>query len=129
MLEIAFNKGSYDAIVSLGDLGDPSQFLGLLNTAMTAGVQEVQLKAKQGAPVRTGNLSRSIRYKVSNEGGGVAGVVGTNVVYARIQEMGGWTGRGYASFIKPRFYLEDAVQSSADYIREQFRKYLTVKKK
>lgn len=38
--------------------------------------------------VRTGRLRRSITQTVSEDGGNIMGTVGTNVVYARFQELG-----------------------------------------
>lgn len=40
---------------------------------------------------RSGRLRRSITFKVTSEGTVVSGLVGTNVVYARIHEFGGHT--------------------------------------
>lgn len=35
----------------------------------------------------------------------------SKIPYARIHELGGWTGRGYRTFIVPKHYLERAAQS------------------
>jgi phage gpG-like protein len=46
--------------------------------------------AKQLAPHKTGRLQRSINAEFADEGGyRFTGTVGTNVVYARVQEYGG----------------------------------------
>ena len=45
----------------------------------------------QALHVRTGRLRRSITAKATEEGTTYAGIVGTNVVYARINEFGGQT--------------------------------------
>jgi hypothetical protein len=37
-------------------------------------------------------------------------LVGSTVVYARIQELGGWAGRGHASYLPPRPYLKPAAE-------------------
>jgi phage gpG-like protein len=37
-------------------------------------------------------------------------VVGGTVVYARIQELGGWAGRGHRSHLPPRPYLKPAAE-------------------
>lgn len=39
--------------------------------------------------VKTGNLQRSVNYEVTEDGGNIQGAVGTNIIYARIHELGG----------------------------------------
>ena len=61
-----------------------------LANAVTAGLMLIQNAAKQKAPVDTGNLKRSIHIEIEEKRKNYAmGVVGTDVVYAAIQEFGG----------------------------------------
>jgi phage gpG-like protein len=53
-------------------------------------VKENELSG-QALHVRTGRLRRSITSKVTSGAGQFTGIVGTNVVYAKIQEFGGQT--------------------------------------
>lgn len=62
----------------------------MVGTALTAAAQPCVNRAKQRAPYLTGNLRRSIHFSLTSVSRiGAAGLVGTNVVYARIQELGG----------------------------------------
>lgn len=68
----------------------------------------------------TGNLIRSIDeygpfYETANR---VAGLVGPNAVQARIQELGGDTGRNYATHLPPRPYVKPAVVIARPLIAE-----------
>lgn len=68
----------------------------------------------------TGNLMRSIDeygpyYENANR---VAGLVGPNAVQARIQELGGITGRNYATTLPPRPYVKPAVAIARPLIAE-----------
>jgi phage gpG-like protein len=44
--------------------------------------------------------------------------VGGTIVYARIQELGGWAGKNHRSHLPPRPYLRPAVILSQDAIRK-----------
>lgn len=48
--------------------------------------------------------------------------VGPTVIYGRIQELGGITGRGHAALLPPRPYMKPALDAAASFIRETFRK-------
>lgn len=39
-------------------------------------------------------------------------IVGATTVYARIQELGGYAGRGHASYLPPRPYLKPAAEET-----------------
>lgn len=41
-----------------------------------------------------------------------------SLVYARIQELGGWAGAGHRSYLPPRPYVEPALAEMADRVRE-----------
>jgi phage gpG-like protein len=61
-----------------------------LGLRLLAHVKEDKL-SDQVLHVRTGRLRRSINMRMLQEAGGTFAVVGTNVVYARIHELGGQT--------------------------------------
>lgn len=62
----------------------------VLANAATAGLLLIQNAAKQKAPVKTGNLKRSIHIEIEEKHKDHAvAVVGTDVVYGPIQEFGG----------------------------------------
>lgn len=63
---------------------------------------DVTATAKQLAPVRTGNLRRSITHQVNNVPGGIEAVVGTSVEYAHFLERG-------TSRMAPRAFLGPAL--------------------
>jgi hypothetical protein len=44
--------------------------------------------------------------------------VGGTIIYARIQELGGWTGRNHATYLPPRPYLSAALMRSRATIRD-----------
>lgn len=71
----------------------------------------------------TGNLMRSIEeYGPYWTGENSAeGAVGPNAVYARIQELGGVTGRDYATTLPPRPYVAPAVEESREKVHQIFR--------
>ena len=73
----------------LKQIGEDVARRGLL-TSLTAGALIVQNAAKENAPWRTGTLRRSIHTEtVSSSSESAAVAVGTDVVYAAIQEFGG----------------------------------------
>ena len=56
-----------------------------------AGSHVIQSNARTYAPVDTGNLKASIQAEPDEQSAMVAWArIGTNVIYARIQEFGGW---------------------------------------
>lgn len=59
----------------------------------------------------TGQLRRSVIMKPKGPG---HVQVGATTVYARIQELGGWTGRGHATYLPPRPYLKAALVKLAE---------------
>lgn len=59
-----------------------------LTQGVTKAGHLVEGRAKGNAPVKTGNLRRSITTKVSSFGGGAQAIVGTSVSYARWVEEG-----------------------------------------
>lgn len=71
----------------------------------------------------SGRLSRAITVvKARPTGAGKwSGKVGpTRVVYARIQEIGGWAGRRHRSYLPPRPYMKPAVRLVKPTVRHAF---------
>jgi hypothetical protein len=93
-----------------------------MQTVITASVLDVLTSAVQNAPYKTGTLRRSLSHKVDTGQGEVSGYVGSNLVYSRIQEMGGQTGRNLAVNIRPKRYLQRSIESNKPRIAERFRK-------
>lgn len=81
MLEVKINSAKLDKAIARA----PKQAIKLIQLSLDQSALKVQNKAKQLAPFKTGNLRRSITKQILP---GVA-VVGTNLVYAAIQEFGG----------------------------------------
>jgi len=81
----------------------PEKFKKGLNKGVKNAMFFVEDKAKQRVTVRTGHLRRSLKVDVREESGGVAGRVGSDVVYAAIQEFGGVAGQG--AIIKKQEYI------------------------
>jgi len=86
-----------------------------LEDGVMAGGMIIADQGSNNAPFKTGTLksaagaapriTRISKYKVE-------GLVGPrNVPYARIQEFGGVTGRGYKTRIQGKFYMTRAVES------------------
>lgn len=63
---------------------------------------DVESTAKEFAPVRTGNLRRSITHEVRDVSGGAEAIVGTDVEYAPYVEQG-------TSRMAPRAFLGPAL--------------------
>jgi hypothetical protein len=64
-----------------------------------------------------------------SEGAQAEVTVGGTVIYARIQELGGWAGRGHASYLPPRPYLKPAAErviGSGQATKAAVRGWLTV---
>lgn len=102
--------------------------VGLIRQRFTAGMfrlaGEVATQARDRAPYKTTALRGSIRITTDAAGNSTATSGADNlwviaggqtktgggglVAYARIHELGGWTGRNYATYIKPKHYLENS---------------------
>lgn len=130
MISIQFDKGKLAASID-GLKNFSPQLKDALFKAVTTSVINVQTTAKHVgyAPKDTGTLSRSITHVVTNGTDGIVmGVVGTNLIYARIHEFGGLAGRNHSVSIKPKYYLSRAVADNAGKIKDRFEKLLRVKK-
>ncbi|MFA5714363.1 MAG: HK97-gp10 family putative phage morphogenesis protein [Candidatus Paceibacterota bacterium] len=73
----------------------------------------VTRNAKINAPVDTGRLRASITPSVASMKETVTGIVGSNVKYAPYVELG-------TKFMKPRKYLQRALEQAMDYIIRRF---------
>jgi phage gpG-like protein len=93
-----------------------------LQTIMMASVLDVLTGATQNAPYKSGTLRRSLTPKVEVGNSEIVGYVGSNLVYSRIQELGGRAGRGGSVNIRPKRYLQRSVESNKPRIAERFRK-------
>lgn len=81
---------------------------------------DVQKRAIVLAPKDTRNLVSSGRISMVKQGVFRVAFGGGRVPYARIHELGGWTGRGYRTYIQEKHYLGKAGESVA---RGDKRKY------
>jgi len=98
----------------------PEKTKEMMKLSLKQGALEIQNEAKILAPKKTGDLRRSITHKVH---GWEWAEVGTDKVYARIQEYGGKTWRG--GTIKPRLYFTGAVEKKTEIIVKNFKDNLT----
>jgi len=93
-----------------------------IRNAVRAGALVVENSAKEKAPWKTGNLSRSIHHQIGSDGPGrVAATVGTDVVYAARQEFGfvgaDSLGRVYNQAARP--YLRPALDENRAEIEKE----------
>lgn len=108
-----------------------------LEDGVIAGGMIIANQGVNNAPFKTGNLKSSIvadgkkatpgDVSVTRSGKyRVEGVVGPrNCVYARIQEYGGVTGRGYKTRIQGKFYMTRAVESHRKQAEEEMVRVIT----
>ena len=91
----------------------PRAFSKAVKTGLLRVGLDIRNAAGTKAPFKTGTLRRSLTQKTNSaaiydyaKNGGVQQVaVGSNLVYARIQEFGGRAGRGHAVKIRARRFL------------------------
>lgn len=94
-----------------------------IRLALEQGALEIQNRAKQLAPYKTGNLRRSITHDPVSGSNGFAQAIGTSVVYAAIHEFGGNAGRGGRTRIKPyrdQGYFRPAIKEATPIIKTYF---------
>lgn len=66
----------------------------------------------------TGRLDESVRVTQRHrEPGRAEDHVAPTAVYARIQELGGWTGAGHQTYLPPRPYVRPAVEAARPRLR------------
>lgn len=73
--------------------------------------------ARDNAPYKTGALKNSVRVTTLGSKDDVyvaagGNVGGKSIPYARIQELGGYTGRGHKVHIRPKYYLRGALETT-----------------
>jgi HK97 gp10 family phage protein len=108
-LSLTVDLSAFDqALRQLGELATPA-----LETAMEAGALVLEGAAKVNAPVKDGTLRDSLTHVLVVSDSGVTAYVGTNIVYAEIQEFGGW--------IEPTgTYLHFIVGGEEIFVREVY---------
>ena len=83
--------------------------------AVHAGALQIENKARMNAPVLTGALRNSASTISKQTATGAEAEIGfRGLVYARIQEYGGYAGRRRTAFITGKHYLERAINSEKD---------------
>lgn len=80
--------------------------------AVEEGANIIMSKAVMNAPFLTSALRNSFRVESRNTANGAEAEVGPHVAYDRIQELGGYTGRGHKTRIIGKFYLSRAVEET-----------------
>jgi phage gpG-like protein len=68
--------------------------------------------------VRTGRLADSVRETYFSPGAVAMAHVAPTIVYSRIQELGGISGKDYHSHLPPRPYVAPTVAESMDEFRQ-----------
>lgn len=127
MIELIYSKERLKKAIDNIE-GMYSKLNDALYQAVSATVMEIQTKSKEYSPYKSGTLRRSIDKNVERSAQQIIGKVGTNVVYARIQELGGTTGIKKSVVIKAKHYLTRAIQEIAPKLNDKFRKLMAIKK-
>lgn len=70
--------------------------------------------------LRTGYLHDSVYVRTLATESGWQARVYPSTVYARIQELSGWAGRGHRSFLPARPYVRPATESTAPRVRQVY---------
>jgi phage gpG-like protein len=80
----------------------------------TTAQQAIRAKLGSGEPlhIRTGRLFGSVDQTYFSPGAVAMAHVAPTTVYARIQELGGVSGKGHRSHLPPRPYVAPAVEAS-----------------
>ena len=87
--------------------------------AVQEGGAVIQSQGMHNAPVLTSALRNSFRTESYNAGNGAVAEIGPHVIYGRIQEFGGYTGRGHKAYIKGKFYLTNAVEQKRGEVQQK----------
>lgn len=94
--------------------------------SQTSHQKGTQTPAPPGSPPSL--VSGKLRQSITVKGPTAAGPgswearIGPTAIYGRIQELGGNTGRGHATYLPPRPYMKPALEASQEFIAEAFRK-------
>lgn len=96
-VRVVLNSGALNQLLNSpgGDVGK----------ALQQAVTRVDRAAKMNCPVDTGRLRSSITNRVGVEGGGLVGIVGTNVEYAPYVEFG-------TRYMAARSFLRPALSAA-----------------
>lgn len=121
MITIEFSAEAKTILKELKKM--PEVLIDVLRLSVDQGALMIQNKAKELAPYKTGNLRRSITRTTLDDG--LTQAIGTNLVYARIQEFGGMAGRGLRSKIPAQPYLNPAAEQSENAIMDIFERNIT----
>lgn len=105
MITFIYDGGNAQKLIGKLKALDPG-IEGAIHTGLTRIGLEMHDDAGTNAPFDTGNLRRSITAKVTKR----QVKVGSNLVYARIHDKGGVTGRGYRVKIAAKRYLTGAFE-------------------
>jgi phage gpG-like protein len=85
------------------------------------GIRLIQTKLASGSPlrVRSGDLLGSVEQTLTEPGGLVSRArIAPTVVYSRIQELGGVSGKGHKSKLPPRPYVAPSIEAGMDEFRD-----------
>jgi len=127
-VDVQFDHNKMDGLIKAME-ASPETLQSEVKGVMVSSLMQVHATAVRPgyAPYRTGNLRRQIGWKLQERSGLLEGAVGTNVVYARIHEFGGTTGRNGSVTIQPKRYMGRAVDASREDIKDRFRKIQVLK--
>ena len=82
-----------------------------LDMAVLEMATDIHARATELAPIKRGHLRGSGRFIRKGSANYIVKFGSTRVPYARIHELGGYTGRNYATYIAPKRYLTQAGES------------------
>jgi len=108
---------------ALRNLGKIPEELGKIGTVLTA-----EIKRNSSGRVlqrRSGKLHDSWEWLVSAVNRGWQLAVSSDVIYARIHEFGGWTGKNHATKIKKSRYVSRAIIAKKARIQRITHDYIT----
>ena len=127
-LKITFDQNRFDKMIKEVESA-PATIQKEMKNAIGSSVMQVHATSVQPGfvPKKTGDLSRSLTFKIDESVGKVIGAVGSNKDYASIQEFGGMAGRNHASKITGKKYLTRSVEENREAIIGRFRKLQILK--
>lgn len=73
---------------------------------------------------RSGRLRASWKFEVVADGKGWKLIPGSDVIYARIHEYGGWSGPNRKVRTPARHYVSDAISRKREAVRSMLRNYV-----
>jgi len=74
---------------------------------------------------RTGTLRNSWDWRIIAVNKGWQLIVGSDCAYARIQDLGGWTGKGHKTYIKPTQYVGHSLVDTKDKVTRILRDFIS----